>query len=108
MLLDVAHYTQGGGDPVEGIMKYKDRHLLFHIKDVENVPSGSGSQPYRFVELGRGRVKLPEVFAALRKIKFRGWLVVELDSVPDRSRTPKESAIINKRYVEEKLGMKVQ
>lgn len=108
MLLDVAHYTQGGGDPVEGITKYSDRHLLFHIKDVENVAAGSGSQPYRFVELGRGRVKLPEVFAALRKIKFRGWLVIELDRVPDPSRTPRESAIINRQYVEEKLGMKVQ
>lgn len=108
MLLDVAHYTQGGGDPVNAITKYKDRHLLFHIKDVESVKADSSSQPYRFVELGRGRVKLPEVFTALRKIKFRGWLVVELDNVSDPSRTPKESAMINKRYIEEKLGMKVQ
>jgi len=106
LLLDVAHYTQGGGDPVTAITRYKDRHLLFHLKDVESATLGSIS--YRFVELGRGRVKLPEVFAALKKIDFRGWLVVELDSVPDPSRTPKESAIINKQYIEEKIGMKVK
>lgn len=107
LLLDVAHYTQGGGDPVIAITKYRDRHLLFHIKDVENIAAGS-SQSYRFVELGRGRVQLSEVFDALRKIHFRGWLVVELDSVPDPGRSPKESAIINKRYIEEKIGMKIQ
>lgn len=106
LLLDVAHYTQGGGDPVTAITKYKDRHLLFHLKDVESTTPGS--RAYRFVELGRGRVKLPEVFAALKKINFRGWLVVELDSVPDPARTPRESAMINKEYIEKKIGMKVQ
>jgi inosose dehydratase len=59
------------------------------------------------VELGRGSVDLPAVIAALRKINFRGWAIVELDAVPDKARTPKESAIINKKYVEEKLGLTV-
>jgi inosose dehydratase len=52
-------------------------------------------------------VNLPAVLEALRKINFRGWGILELDAVPDKSRTPKESAIINKKYVEEKLGLKV-
>jgi inosose dehydratase len=47
------------------------------------------------------------VLDALRKINFRGWGIVELDAVPDKSRTPKESAIINKKYVEETLGLTV-
>jgi inosose dehydratase len=59
------------------------------------------------VELGRGRVDLPAAFAALKEIKFRGWAVIELDSVPDKSRTPKECAQISKQYVEEKLKMKI-
>jgi inosose dehydratase len=45
--------------------------------------------------------------AALKKHKFTGWIVVELDRVPDQNRTPKESAEINRRYVEEKLGLAV-
>jgi inosose dehydratase len=106
--LDVAHYFQGGGDPAKAVEKYSDRLLFLHLKDVERLPGGvDAKQSYRFVELGRGSVNLPAVIDALRKINFRGWGIVELDAVPDKARTPKESAVINKNYVEEKLGLKV-
>ncbi len=108
--LDIAHYLQGGGDPVKAIERYHDRLLFTHIKDVESLPpSGTkdAKHSYRFVELGRGRVDLPAVFGALKKVGFRGWAVIELDRVPDKSRTPKEAAMINKKYVEEKLGYKI-
>ena len=106
--LDIAHYQQGGGDPVRAIRQYRDRLLFLHIKDVENLaPADERGRAYRWVELGRGRVDLPAVFLALKDVKYRGWAVIELDSVPDRARTPKESAQINKRYVEEKLRMKI-
>ena len=108
--LDVAHYHQGGGDSAKAIRQYRDRLLFLHIKDVESpVPAAAGEEPrpYRFVELGRGKVDLPAVFAALKEVKFRGWAVVELDSVPDKTRTPKESALISKKYLEEKLRMKI-
>lgn len=108
--LDVAHYHQGGGDSAKAIKKYRDHLLFLHIKDVESpVPAAAGEQPrpYRFVELGRGEVDLPAVFKALKDVKFRGWAVVELDSVPDKTRTPKEAAMISKKYLEEKLGMKI-
>ena len=108
LLLDVAHYAQGGGDPAKAIGKHRDRILFLHIKDVESVgPAAASRSNYRFVELGRGRVDLPAVFVALKEIKFRGWAIVELDSVPDKARTPKESAIISKKYIEEKLGLKI-
>ncbi len=106
--LDVAHYFQGGGDPAKVIEKYGDRLLFLHIKDVEASPdSVDAKRPYRFVELGRGRVDLPAVFDALHKVNFRGWAIVELDAVPGKVRTPKESAAISKKYLEEKLGVKV-
>jgi inosose dehydratase len=105
LLLDVAHYTQGGGDPVDAIRKYRDRLLFLHIKDVESVAGGSDS--YRFVELGRGRVDLPAVFHVLKEISFRGWAIIELDSVPDKARTPKDSAVISKNYLKEKLGITI-
>jgi inosose dehydratase len=111
LLLDIAHYAQGGGDPARAIRQYRDRLLFFHIKDVESVapkaPATDVAHAYRFVELGRGRVNLPEVFATIRAIKFNGWAVVELDDVTDPSRSPKESAIISKRYLEERLKLKV-
>ena len=106
--LDIAHYQQGGGDPARAIRQYHDRLLFLHIKDVESLAtSDPRGRAYRWVELGRGRVNLPEVFAALKDVKFRGWAVIELDSVPDKSRTPKEYAQTNRKYVEEKLRLKV-
>jgi inosose dehydratase len=106
--LDVAHYFQGGGDPAKAIETHAERLLFLHIKDVEPL-AGAASEVknYRWVELGRGKVDLPAVFTALHKAHFRGWAIVELDSVPDPSRTPKESAIISKKYLEERLGLTV-
>jgi inosose dehydratase len=65
--------------------------LFLHIKDV------AGD---RFVELGRGRVDLQAVFAALDAINYDGWGMVELDSVTDPAETPKESGAIARRYLE--------
>jgi inosose dehydratase len=109
LLLDVAHYQQGGGDPVQAVRSYHDRLLFLHIKDVQSPVPGAapGAPSYRFVELGRGTVDLKGVFAALRDVRFRGWAVVELDSVPAPGRTPKESALISKRYLEEQIGLRV-
>jgi inosose dehydratase len=106
--LDVAHCFQGGGDPAKAVETYRDRLLFLHIKDVEPMPAAAGAaKGYRWVELGRGKVDLPAVFASLHQVSFRGWAVVELDSVPDNSRTPKESAVISKKYLEERLGLTV-
>jgi inosose dehydratase len=109
VLLDVAHYYQGGGDPVKAIRQYADRLLLLHLKDVQSPLPGHTGDPmrsYRFVELGRGKMDLPAVFAALDAVKFKGWAIVELDAVPDKARTPKASAEIAKRFIET-LGHKI-
>jgi len=109
--LDTAHYQQGGGDPVAAVKEYKDRLLFLHIKDLQALTpapgaTGEQAQSYRFVELGRGSVNLKGFFDALDQIGFKGWAVIELDRVPDDARTPKESAIICKKYVES-LGFAV-
>ncbi|HSB26236.1 MAG TPA: sugar phosphate isomerase/epimerase [Pyrinomonadaceae bacterium] len=107
--LDIAHFQQGGGDPVRAIRQYRDRLLFLHIKDVEDLPAtDTRGRAYRFVELGRGRVNLPDVFQALKEVGFGGWAVIELDAVPDKSRTPKECAEISVKYVEEKLNLRVR
>ncbi len=103
LLLDIAHYRQGGGDPVKAVRKYADRLAVLHLKDVQSPLPGHTGDPmrsYRFVELGRGKVDIKAVFAALDEVKFRGWAVVELDAVPDKARTPKESATIARTYLE--------
>lgn len=108
--LDVAHYSAGGGDPAKAIERYHDRLLFLHIKNLENLPSESNSdakQRYRFVELGHGKLDLPLIIEKLHQVKFRGWLVVEMDSVPENNGTPKESAAISKKYIEKRLGLTI-
>lgn len=115
LLLDIAHYQQGGGDPVRAVKDYADRLGFLHIKDVESRSGRSGSEnvpglpdrPYRFVELGHGTVDIKGVFAALADVKYRGWAVIELDAVPDNAGTPKDSALRNKRYIEQTIGLRV-
>jgi inosose dehydratase len=111
LLFDVAHYQQGGGDPVAAIREYRDWIDVIHLKDVRSTGARlptearsaevAGASAYEFVELGRGRVDLPGVIAALRDIAFDKWAIVELDRVPDPGRTPKESAEMNRRYLVE-------
>ena len=109
VLLDIAHYQQGGGDPVRAVRKFSDRILFLHIKDVQSPLPGNTGEPmrsYRFVELGRGSVDIKGVFAALNEIKFKGWAIVELDAVPDKAHSPKESAVIARTYLAQ-LGFTV-
>lgn len=97
-LLDIAHYHQGGGDPVKAIGQYKNRLKALHLKDVRP-KGGSDYKDYTFVELGQGKVDLPGVFNALDEIKFKGWGIVELDSVPEKEKSPRQCAEITRAYL---------
>jgi len=102
LLFDIAHYQQGGGDPVKAIRQYRSWIEVLHLKDVR-AGGAVGAGGYEFVELGRGRVDVPGVFAALRDIAFDKWAIVELDRVPEPGRTPKESAEMNRRYLVDQM-----
>ncbi|GAB2788312.1 hypothetical protein GCM10027275_36480 [Rhabdobacter roseus] len=96
LLLDIAHYKQGGGEPEKAVIQYKNMLHALHLKDTKPADTKSG---YKFVELGQGRVDVPAVFKALDKIKFKGWAVVELDGVPDPDKTAYSCAVTNKEYI---------
>jgi inosose dehydratase len=107
--LDVAHLVAGGGDPVKAIQKYHNQILFLHLKDVRKIPADTPNvrYPFQWVELGEGIVDLPAVFKALKQVKFSGWAVVELDRVPDPAKTPKGCAMTSKKFLEDKIGVKV-
>ncbi|MFN8357105.1 MAG: sugar phosphate isomerase/epimerase [Spirosomataceae bacterium] len=109
LLLDVAHYHQGGGKPADAVLKYKSIIHSLHIKDTMCPLPDKPNDPkaYRFVELGRGNVDLVAVFNNLRKINFKGWAVVELDGVPEKEKTPLQCAGISKQFLIEKAGIKL-
>jgi inosose dehydratase len=102
--LDIAHYFEGGGDPAKAILKYRDRLLFLHLKDVKPLASQDAKRDYQFAELGQGNVDLAAVLKTLNEITFRGWAIVELDGPTDNSHTPKESAEVSKQYLE-KAGL---
>ena len=105
LLLDIAHYFQGGGDPVKAIHQYKSRLNALHLKDVRPNTAG-GNRGYTFVELGQGKIDLPAVFKSLADIKFRGWGIVELDAVPEKEKNPVQCANITKTYLQSQ-GIKI-
>lgn len=100
-LLDIAHYKQGGGAPDEAIIKHKDRLSLLHIKDLKPT-----EKSYQFVELGNGSIDLKAVFNALNEIKFKGWCMVELDSIPDKSKTALQCSEVSKNWLIQNVGAK--
>ncbi len=106
-LLDIAHCWQGGGDPAKVARQYKDRLYALHIKDVKRPHPQKTDDPksYQFVELGQGNMDLPAFFAAIDEIKFKGWAIIELDSVPDSSRTALQCNQISKEYLKTKMGI---
>jgi inosose dehydratase len=109
LLLDVAHYHQGGGNPAKAVLDYKDMIDALHIKDVQSPLSEKpeDKNAYKFVELGQGNVDLNAVFDNLQKINFRKWAIVELDGVPVQNRTPKQSGEISKVFLRDKIGFKI-
>jgi inosose dehydratase len=108
LLLDVAHYRQGGGDPAAGLRAHRERLAVVHLKDVVSPLPGAtdaGRYSYQFVELGRGKVDVPAAVQALKDIGYGGDVIVELDAPPEPGKTAKDCAILNKAYVTEKLGL---
>ena len=102
LLFDIAHFQQGGGDPVRAIRTYAKRIRAVHLKDVRAIDAAPG---YQWVELGHGRVDVKGCVAALESIKYGGWAIVELDRVVDPGGSPKTSAVANREYVTKQLGL---
>ncbi|HEY6608919.1 MAG TPA: sugar phosphate isomerase/epimerase [Candidatus Limnocylindria bacterium] len=91
LCLDVAHYTVGGGDPVEAIRRYSALIKHVHAKDVDGGVLGrmrmgeyagldEATRARIFTELGNGVVDLAGVVQALDDIGYDGWIMVEQDS----------------------------
>jgi inosose dehydratase len=111
LLLDTGHYGAAGGQPAKAIKAHGSRLVLLHIKDVADKSDaqpkdGKPAKKYQFVELGQGKVDFPAIFAALKEVGFKGWTVVELDSVPE-GRAPKDAAVANKAFLEKTLSLKI-
>ncbi|GAA2179448.1 sugar phosphate isomerase/epimerase [Leucobacter tardus] len=89
--LDTGHLTIGGGDPLAFVEAHADRVTHVHLKDVSSAIADrvqSGEISYRegvrqgmYRPLGAGDARVAEIIAALRRVGYAGWYVLEQDTV---------------------------
>ena len=92
LCLDTGHLLIGGGDPVTAVQRWGTRINQVHLKDAQvSVMAGviADGAPVTaiwsreaFPALGQGDLDADGVIAALAAIGYRGWLVVEQDTLP--------------------------
>jgi inosose dehydratase len=100
--LDTGHLLLGGGDPVEAVRDWGDRLNHVHLKDArldvirgivnDRAPVRAIWERGAFCRLGTGDVPLGYVLENLRAQRYRGWLVVEQDILPDAD-TPNQPVV---------------
>lgn len=109
LCFDTGHFAFGGGDPVEGLIQFRERIGHVHFKDwsqtlFEEVVEkdldyfeavGKGI----FCELGKGSIDFRAVLDELRNQNYSGWIVVEQDVLPGMG-SPKESAKRNREFLQ--------
>lgn len=74
LCLDIGHQFRDGKDPVKAILDYADRIHDIHIKNV-TAPDKSG----RGIEMPRGKIDMPAVVRALRKVGYSGACSLEYE-----------------------------
>jgi inosose dehydratase len=92
LCLDTGHLLAGGGDPVALIAAWADRINQVHVKDARldrmaeivrrDEPADAVWSQGVFCPLGDGDLDVPQVLETLRTVGYRGWIVVEQDSLP--------------------------
>jgi inosose dehydratase len=85
---DTAHLAAAGGDVPAMIREHARRISYVHLK-------GWQEKPFAFTPLDEGSLDISAIVAALKGIKFNGWITAELDSWPD----PKDGAIHSLRFM---------
>lgn len=113
LLLDTGHYVYGGGDPVAVLAQRRDRIWYLHYKDVdeaklerirrEKIDMDSAWRLGVFVPLGRGQVDFATLTRSLKDTHYRGWVVVEQDTMADADGNltpdPFQSAKASREYL---------
>ena len=81
--MDLGHSFRIGHDPAKDIIEFKDWIYDIHIKD-ETEPCKEGVT----WEMGRGKMDIPAIMKALRKIGYKGVVSVEFEKNSDKNPQP--------------------
>jgi inosose dehydratase len=108
LCFDTGHYAFGGGDPLEGLQKWKNRIWHVHFKDYSEVVGAQGREKEWdyfeavkngvFCELGKGSVDFSGAKKILENMQYEGWIVVEQDVLPGMG-SPKICADNNRQFL---------
>lgn len=114
LCLDTGHLLVGGSDPSALAAKYADRVGHVHLKDVQlglaeqvqagELPFADAVRAGMFVPLGEGDVHIDRIVRDLENGGYRGWYVVEQDTVLDADPgvgpgSPMDQMSISMRYL---------
>ena len=117
LCLDTEHLLIGGSDPVEVAELAGDRVNHVHLKDVnEDVASRVARRELSYKEgaaqgvyrpLGDGDVDVGRVIELLERAGYRGWYVLEQDTVVESEPREGEGPVVDVRksldFVKERL-----
>lgn len=98
LTLDTGHLILGGGAPLTGLRRWRERINHLHLKDarravLDGVVKGKGDlrtvwAGKAFVPLGEGDLDVPAVIDTILDQGYTGWLEVEQDTIPDPADPP--------------------
>ena len=74
LCIDIGHTMRSGVDPAAAAIRFADRLLDIHIKDVT-----AASKEGETVEMGRGVIDIPKFVRALIKINYQGTAAFEYE-----------------------------
>ena len=113
LLLDTGHIMYGGGDPLHVLERHASRVWHVHFKDCDARVAAharatglgylAAVHEQLFCELGKGAVDFASIVAALRRMDYDGWIVVEQDVFPGYG-SPAESAKRSRDFLK-RLGL---
>ena len=115
MVLDTAHATLGGIDPVKCLRDYYSRIAAIHFKDCEakystrhgwKGPAPSQEEHNRvdlYKRLGSGGVDFPAFFQILRERNYDGWITLDYNAPRPGEGTVEQHMDSHKKYLVEKL-----
>ena len=98
---DTAQVWMGGGDPVALFEKHKNRLVYMHYKDIRAYHRGLKGYMDNVIELGRGVIDFPALHRILKRIRYQGWIAIDLDNARI---SPLESAKVQKEYIDRVLA----
>jgi inosose dehydratase len=109
LCLDTGHWHFGGGDALQAVQEYGERVWYLHLKDchagvlekvrAENLDYMEAVAAGVFCELGQGMVDFPAILAAMEKLGYDGWAIVEQDVLTDDKTAPKRISQANRDYL---------